>query len=319
MQVAQRPETAGALWFMAGGSEFSKFKEKPDAVLMLNSACNAKCRYCYIPYNGKRTPQDALEATRILMQQGFRVLFSGSENLLDLRYLECYKEAEQDYILSNGIIPARQPEVLRRLKASGISEVTLSYNFGEPGRSIPDYVVRQAMRNSLRAGLSVRLSTLITSRNYLRLPEYCAEARLLGASRIRFYRYMEVGNANLGESLMIDAGQEARFFELMERTRPRYPREELEIKLAVGFSPRPGSRSERLARENRFCPAGETLFAITPDNNVYGCPFTIGEGLEIGRLTPDGLEIYRDISNGMRSTCLALEGININSGKHPNQ
>lgn len=78
--------------------------------------------------------------------------------------------------------------------------------------------------------------------------------------------------------MMMDHRQESEFFELLSVVRRSYPADELKVNLAAGFSPRPGGIGEKLANENRFCPAGRTLFAITPDDTVYGCPFTIGKG-----------------------------------------
>jgi MoaA/NifB/PqqE/SkfB family radical SAM enzyme len=274
---------------------------------MLNSLCNARCSYCYISYKGARDPKEALLTTRRLMSIGFKVTFSGSENLLDLRYLDCFKEAGQDYILSNGIILAQNPGIIQILKEKGISEVMISHNFDAGNRSITDSTLKDALSNSLNEGLSICISTLISARNYQDIHEFCRKAKSMGASRIRFFRYLQIGNAGLGESMVLNAEQESSFFELLDEVRQDYLKEDLEINLAAGFRPRPKSRGEALAKENRFCPAGRTLFVLTPDNSIYGCPFTIGEGQEIGKLTPEGLEIFRDIGDGRRDTCLALE------------
>lgn len=278
-------------------------------MLMLNSKCNARCGYCYIPYKGARDSKEALETTRRLMSQGFRVTFSGSENLLDLRYLDCYKEAGQDYILTNGIIPAREPDIVLALKGKGISEVIISHNFDEGNRSIPDSAIEAAIGNVLSGGLKVCLSILITALNYQGLPELCRKAKALGAHRVRFFRYSKIGKASLDPSMVMDAEQESSFFKLLRGVRAYYQEDEFRMNLAAGFSPRPGGKGERLAQENLFCPAGRTLFAITPDNTVFGCPFTIGEGLDIGRLTPEGLEIFKDIGDGKRDNCLILSTI----------
>lgn len=281
-------------------------KEKPEAILMLNSRCNAKCRHCYIPYKGERDPEEALETTKKLMDNGYKVKFSGSENLLNPEYLKCYLEAGQDYILSNGIILARKTDIFSRLKDHGIKMVILSHNFDkiESLDSVFGTIVGKAVENSITNGLKVRLSTLISASNFTNVLDYCRMAREMGVSGIRFYRYMRIGNASIDRKLVIGKEQQEIFFELIQEARGWYAERELEINLAAGFDPMPGSKGEALSKENRFCPAGETLFAITPDNKVYGCPFLIDEGMEIGRLIDYRIVVYKN--EARRDSCIAF-------------
>lgn len=288
--------------------QFSKWKKRPGVVLMLTSECNAGCRHCYIPYKGTFDPEEAKRAIRMLKAQGFEAVLSGSETLTDPRYLACYREARQPYILSNGILLAKETGLFDEMRENGVQEVCLSCNFElspELG-SVSEEVVRKAASISRQKGFGIQISTLVTSDNFTRVLEYCAAAESMHALGIGFYRYMVIGNAALERAKVLTPEQEARFFSLIDEARSHYPKSKLLISLKAGFGPKPGSRGEPLSADNQFCPAGVMLFAVTPDRRVYGCPFTIGEGKEVGNLSEEGLMIFRDISNGNRRTCLAL-------------
>ncbi len=182
--------------------------------------------------------------------------------------------------------------------------MTITFDDAKELNAVPEEILRKAARVSLSAGLRVKFATPITSNNFIRVDEYCERALGLGASGLKFYRYMQIGNASLGPSFELSAKQEKEFFALFEKARQKYPKEILEIYLSGGFSPRPGSRNESLALQSQFCPAGVMLFTMTPDNLVYGCPFLIEKGNEIGILKKEGIFLFEEPSKAGREKCI---------------
>ena len=170
--------------------------------------------------------------------------------------------------------------------------------------SVSESVVRKAVSMISETGLRTRVQTVIDRRNYRDIENMCDDAYGMGANRIKFIRLLPVGKAAGDASLIIDGIEREEFFGLVDAARARYGKDELEIVLNGNFGPRKGTRGERMAAENRYCPSGKEIFAITPDNTVYGCPFLLD--YPIGKYTEeDGIVIEKETLPGIRDRCIA--------------
>lgn len=278
-----------------------------DVVLMLNSECNARCRHCYVSYSGRRDPAEALATVKKLRAAGHKVIVAGSETLLDPRYLEAYRAARQDYILTNGIILDKDKSLYRKLKKNGIRWIFFSLHFGieKDLRSVPEKLVARAMKEAVRRGFGVTVETIVNPKNYACIGEMCRRADKYGASEIMFYRIVPIGRAANLYGHTLTPEQISAVFEQVVAERKKYKKSVLCIRFSGSFGPRLGPRSKALVKENRYCPIGRELVTIDPNNNVYGCPLCIRPEGVIGRYEDGKIIMTRDLFGGRRDTCIA--------------
>jgi len=276
------------------------------AVLMVNSACNNRCEHCYLQYSGSRTPKDTLDTVKQLQGEGLEVVIAGSETLLDLGYLESYKQTGQRYILSNGVILHQDKSIYKKLEDTGIELIQLSIQSGMEDRlkSVPEMIVAGVLREAREHGFKTQVNTTITSENYSHVKEMCDAAKAYGASKIKFLKFAAVGRAKDMTQLEPTEGQVTEFFRLIDESRKSYSKSELEIRPYGNFGPRLGTKGEQLARENRYCPAGVESVAIAPDNLVYACVIMMDKKDAIGRYENGKIIIDKNLFGGRRDKCL---------------
>lgn len=282
----------------------------PKVVLMVNdkAACNMNCECCYLSYEGVRTPDSAVRAVEGLRPR-YRVTIAGSETLVDPRYLEAYKRAGQKYLLTNGLLLDKKPCLYDALQDSGIEELQLSMDFGgEKGdeRNSKEMVER-VTRAAKDRGFWVRLACIINADNYRAAGQMCNQAADIGADAVFLTRYVKSGSAVFQDKKVLTTAQKEEFFQLASEIRKKFRQDKLDIRLNGNFGPKKESAGEALAARNAYCLAGRKLFAVAPNNNVYGCPYLMTEPM--GRLVGESrLEITRDLCGGDRSDCLLLNG-----------
>jgi MoaA/NifB/PqqE/SkfB family radical SAM enzyme len=275
---------------------------KMKAVIMVNKKCNMRCSHCYIPYTGEMSPEDTLRTIKELREDGHSAVVAGSETLLNTDYLDCYEAAGQKHLLTNGLLLVDNPSLFERIAEAGITELRFSldgFHIAAEG------YLERLVEGSRKSGFSVQLTTVITADNYLNIQEFCDMASGYGADKIQFDRLVLSGRADGLYDKALDGRMVREVFSLVDDARKRFRKEQLEIGLHGNFGPKPGSRGERLAAENRYCPAGIDLIAITPDNKVYGCPFTMGAGKEIGEYVGGRIAVERSLLENRRGDCIA--------------
>ena len=269
------------------------------------AACNLNCECCYLPYEGIRSPESA---SRIIgnMRERYRISIAGSEILTDLNYLDVLKAADQKYILSNGLLPAKEPKILDTLKDYGIDELQMSmdYKSQKDSGSSMNSIVQAATKAAKDRDFWVRLACIVKPDNFTEVDEMCKQAQEMGADAMFFIRYIKSGSARLSDTKTLDSDQRAEFFSLVDETRKKYKKSDFEIRLNGNFGPKPGSKGEDLAEQNKYCYAGSKIFAIDPSDNVFGCPFMM-DATSIGKLVDESrLAIDCNLCNGDRSKCI---------------
>ncbi|MEI8230620.1 MAG: radical SAM protein [Candidatus Peregrinibacteria bacterium] len=280
---------------------------KPKVVLMVNdkAACNMNCPCCYLPYEGVRDPSSVLRIIDNLQSQ-YRLSVAGSEVLADLRYLEALRMINQKYILTNGLLLSRQPQLLEKLQDCGIEEIQLSFDFkGEKGGRDPSNpIVRKAVQLAKERGFWVRLACIVTPDNYTQVDEMCSQVQSTGADAIFFIRYIQSGSAKSEGKETLTTEQRVEFFRLVDEERKNYQKSDLDIRMNGNFGPKKGSRGEAQSACNTYCFAGRTIFTVAPNDSIYGCPYLM-DTTPIGKLIDESrLEIRRDLCDGQRTACL---------------
>lgn len=276
-------------------------------ILMVNSECNAKCKHCYLPDLGSRSPENALETVTQLQLNGHNVVIAGSETLLNPDYLKVYQQAGQNYLLTNGILLDRDKSLYELLSRYGIKKLIFSLHFGIQTnlKSVPESLVARVIQESKKRGFRTQVTTTITSANYTNIDDMCEKSVRYGADTIQFVRLVQIGKGAEMKSEALTAEQITDVFGQIVEVRKKYPKETLEIKLHGSFGPRRGSKRETLTAENNYCPAGRELVAIDPQNRVYGCPFSMHPNNIIGKHQNGQIVINRQLLDGRRDTCIA--------------
>ncbi|MDP4008493.1 MAG: radical SAM protein [Candidatus Peregrinibacteria bacterium] len=279
--------------------------ERAKVLLMVNDkpSCNIACTHCFLPYKGVMLPEDVLKIVKELKTK-YRIIIAGSETLTNLGYLEAYKEAGQSYILSNGLILFRNPEVFDKLEENGIKEVRMSLHFGiqDELQSMPERIVRGAVKEAKERGFRVQIAVTITPENYESIDAMCKSVNEMGADEIKFLKYTKSGSAKYEVRRNLTDEERLKVIEAFEKARQKYDKDELSVQIHGNFGPRQG-KGQELANENKYCPAGTNFFVIAPDKKVYGCNFLMEE--QIGELTDDfKIKITRNLRDGERNRCL---------------
>jgi len=285
-----------------------EYKETtPKVVLMVNdkTACNLDCDCCYLSYEGTRDPAEILRIIENL-QTRYRIAIAGSEILTDPRYLEAYRKAGQKYILSNGVLLYQKPELFDLLREYGIEEIQLSLDFKEQkgGRSTTSSMIESVVRSAKENGFWVRIAIVVTSENYREVNAMCDQVKNMGADAIFFIRYIKSGSAKNQKKETLTEEQRDEFFGLVDNARTKFQKDKFDIRINGNFGPKKGSKGERLSAGNRYCFAGKTIFAVAPDDTVYGCPYLMDTG-PIGKLIDESrIEITRELCDGNRGKCI---------------
>ncbi|MFA5792352.1 MAG: radical SAM protein [Candidatus Gracilibacteria bacterium] len=280
---------------------------RPKVALMVNDkqACNLRCTCCYLSYEGVRDPDEVFRIVENLRSE-YRVVIVGSEILTDLGYLKSLQLAGQKYVLTNGILLARNPNLYDTLKEYGIEEIQVSLNFREQKEKsgITEVLLPKVIQEAKERGFFVRVTCMISAETYENVEEMCDIVKSMGADAVHFTRYIKSGGARGEDTMVVNQEQKKRFFQLVDEARKKYPKEELEIRVNGNFGPKKGSKGEELSEQNRYCPAGKNAFVVAPDNTVYGCPYLM-DASPIGELIEESrLKITNDLCNGNRCQCL---------------
>ena len=275
-----------------------------NIIMMVNSECNAGCKHCYLPYSGSRNSEDALQMVKDLQSKGNTVEVAGSETLLDPEYLKAYQQAGQKHLLTNGILLEQDKSLYMLLRQYGIEMLGFSIHFGiqEDLNAVPEDLVARVIKESKEQGFKVQVAATITASNYDLIEEMCERSIDYGADKLKLYKIVRLGRASDMDTLSPE--QVNVFFEQIDEARKRFPKSVLEIRPYGNFGPRPGSIGEALAKQNAYCPAGKDIVAIDPQNNVYGCPFTMGPENAIGKYKDGEIIITRELAGGRRDCCL---------------
>lgn len=276
-------------------------------VLIVGSECNTKCKHCYIVDATRRSPKNAVETVMALKGQGHEVVIAGGEVLMEPEYLKAYQRAGQKHLLTNGILLKTNPELYDLMRDHGIEQLTFSIHFDIDARlrSVPERFVAERVREARQRGFRVQVTTLITPENVDGIAAMCERSVSYGVNILQFNRFVQMGRGEESQEHALSEEQIERFFSQVEEQRKRFSKDVLVIKPNGNFGPRPGSKGESLAYENKYCPAGIDLVGIDPDGKVYGCPFTMNDDAVIGRFVDGKIIIEKEFSDGRRDTCMA--------------
>ncbi len=259
--------------------------------IMSCSNCNTKCEHCYISYKGSFSPSDLFDIVKILKKK-YKIKINGTEPLLTPEYLKSFKEAEEEIILTNGLVFKDNEMYLDDIKNAGIQRVCISYHFDLHeiiSKVNKEYLIK-LFPIVRKHGLNLEIMTTISSVNYNKVLEYCKQALEMGANYIHFTNYMVQGNAkNIERDLILSEDQRKEFFRQIMEARKMYSKDTLTITRCGTFDKNPFQKDGG----NFRCLAYNEMVVLTPELKVYPCNFQASPGNEIG-FYKDGKIYVRD-------------------------
>ena len=273
--------------------------------IMLCSACNTKCKHCYICYKGNFEENKLEEIIKNF--KGNKITLNGTEPMLFPQYLKFFKIVGQDYIFTNSNIIYNNPKILDDLIANGIKKVCFSYHYGiqEMISDIPLSQVESCITMCHNKGLKVRLLCSICKLNKNLLEEFCKKAIQLDVHEIQLTNFIIQGNAikNNFYDIALNDDEILQVLKKVNELRAIFPKEKL-------FIDRCGSFGNSIKSKNYLCDAGIDDVTITPDLKLYPCLFFAGmKEYEIGYYENGKFFITKECKHNCNN-CLAKKVFN---------
>lgn len=270
--------------------------------IMTCSKCNTKCKHCYINYSGDFDPDELYNIVKNLKKK-YEVKLNGTEPLLNEDYLKSFKIADEDIILTNGLVFKNNLELVNKIKEAGIKRICISYHFSlhEYISSIKKDYLEEIIPQIRNKGIDVELMCTISKLNYNNIDEFCKKAIELGANYIYFIEYMDT---NKIDGLQINEDERKEFFKEINEARDKYDKETLMVTRSGNFN-----RDSYKYDKNFNCPAYNNLVVMTPDYKIYPCNLLINKNEEIGYYK-DGKIYVVDNYNSNSNECLYCKKLN---------
>lgn len=249
--------------------------------------CNLFCKHCFResgPDSAIESELNTQEGKKLLDQiksAGFKLLIlSGGEPLLrpDIFELASYadKIGVRPVVGTNGT--RLTIETADRLKASGVTGVSISLDSSSPGfhnqfRNSPNAWEKavEGINNSLEAGLRVQVNITITESNFDQFEKTVDFVTGLGVQALYPFFLVPTGR---GKNIEEESLKQERYFNVIKAVLEKQKTVPIEIKPTCAPQFMPMARDMGLnMRYTRGCIAGISYCCILPDGDVNICPY----------------------------------------------
>jgi len=243
----------------------------------LDTQCSHNCAGCYLKTQRgfpARSPDAVIEDVSTLKTQGFDVRVTGS-NLVRYRSIETVVSVSgQDYLLGDAESISEDREQMRLLRENGIQRIFLTSPLSShlKGTRVD---IGKAVASVNAAGIQPILSYIIGKDNRPYLRAMIDECLGLNIKSMRFMRYMPVLDED--RSSFIPDDDLGSFLSEVSQFRESIPKTQLNIHVHGHF----GTWFRR--EKGPVCFAGENLFIIGMDCNIYPCEFLMYPQYVLGR------------------------------------
>jgi MoaA/NifB/PqqE/SkfB family radical SAM enzyme len=277
-----------------------------QVTIMCTSTCNCKCKHCYISYKGDIDPEVLYDMCKTLSKK-YKLVINGTEVLLNEGYLKSLSISKQKRVLTNGIVIHNNKELLDKVHDTSSGAIALSYHYGIHSdiSSVAYQVILDDIKLIKESNLKVALMCTISSSNYDKVVEICDNAYNLGVDEIRFFNYLNIGNAlNLSKENILTEKQLYEFFKGLSEARNKYSIDELRIKRNGTFGEDTYIKSDKFS-----CVSGYDEVVIAPNMKVYPCIYMTADGYEIGEFKDGKVYLYKKPTHN-RKLCLCKKEFN---------
>lgn len=243
--------------------------------IMICSKCNTRCKHCYINYSGDFEPAELYNLVKTLKNK-YEVRLNGTEPLINEEYLKSFAIADEDIILSNGLVFNNNLKLVDKIKEAGIKRICISYHFSlhEYISSVKKEYLDEIIPKIREKGIDVELMCTISKQNYGKIDEFCKKAVDLKANYIYFIEYMD---KNKLDGFNLSKEERNVFFKKLHEARDKYDKDILMVTRSGNFN-----RDTFMYDKNFNCPAYSDMVVMTPDYKIYPCNVLISDENEIG-------------------------------------
>ena len=283
--------------------------------------CNFNCIHCYSRARSYPRELDTASYRSIADQLAdagvLRVGLGGGEPMIRQDYIEILARMGEQSIDTNINTNAwfLTDDSAKRLMDAKLG--TLFVSLDASTATVHDAFRRQpgsfdrvisGMKAAVRAGLNVRLSTVITRANFRELQKIVTVAEQCGINGISFKRFRPAGNGHANADILsLENGQHAEIHQLVAELNAN---SHLEIVLFYNVE---GDEADDGL--DGGCPCGIRQLTLRPNGDISPCVFA---GTVIGNITKDDIgQVWRESPvlaqmRGKNRTCIGL-----NPGKSP--
>lgn len=261
----------------------------------LTGFCNLACKHCCTGSSPKVSRKDdlstdaALAALNELHAANVRELYlTGGEPLARKDFIDLLNAAGATkdlavYVATNGTFI--QDRHVAAFHSAAVRTVTISvdgYNADThdairgPGAFAKTEL---GIRRCVEADLAIRLSHMITPKNYQSIPNFCEFAVRAGVKSVALHTIIPAGTARQSTDLVASSSMTDTIQETIAAAAQQY-RSALEIQHGLDGSDNP-----------RHCIAGEQLLHISPNGDVSPCSwmYKLDPRFTLGNLTRESL------------------------------
>ncbi|MBU4579715.1 radical SAM protein [Patescibacteria group bacterium] len=284
----------------------NKMGGKMKIVYMITDECNTRCLHCYKKKGKsiKRSVSECKKDIKNLLKKEHQVITAGAEILCNPKILQVYQLVKQNYLLSNGIILANNPEIFEQLILYGINKVEISWHIGFQSvlNQIPEHVIRKAILNAQKKGLLVQINCVISNKNYTLIKNICQKSLSIGVRHLKLFQLLPTRREML--KFQLTETQKASVIKQAQESRQVHDRETLYLQLHPNFNSQITKKSIKAKKNGLFCLAGKDFAVVETDNRVYPCPFLSQDQFCIGTFHEGQLIINKKIKHDGKD-CLA--------------
>lgn len=267
-------------------------------VIMTTSRSNAECEYRYVPFSGHFESDELYETVRNFQDQGYSVRLDGTEPLLDPWHLKSFRLAGQKTVTTNGQVLTENSHYIFAIRESGVENINVSYHFDlqKDLSGVSPRLVEAALRIVALGGLKASVTTTITRPYLEKIPEYCEWCMERGVTEIHFVNYLPHWKTTNDWVLMSD--DRKRYYDIISEQRKKHSANTLCISSSCSFG--------ACESPNITCSAAHDSVVLTPDYQVFPCPFMMEPEKTCG-IYKDGYIFVKKNTTFPRHDCVALE------------
>lgn len=264
------------------------------------SECPNHCEHCCVNYKGHIDFDTLSSLFEICKERNMKMLISGTELLMDEKYLEFCNKIGQNFIYTNGALLNDKNYAL--MKKYGINRISLSYHYGIQDQltHIDQDKIDSILSKAVSEGFYVRAFCTVTKDNINYMSKVAERAYGLGAKSIKFLNMLEEGRAAEKDFRILDRTDLKQFFKNVNDIRKKYDKKDFYVTRNGAF----GYDTEN--RCNFRCTAGHETVVLAPNGNIYPCVGLMYDEYIIGYWTDKKIIIEKEFDRG-EHICKVLE------------
>jgi radical SAM protein with 4Fe4S-binding SPASM domain len=252
-------------------------------VFNLDVGCTQKCKHCFNQHSCTTDIGSAEQNLRKARKLGYETRVYATEPSANPKTIPLYAIAEDFYLITNGV---KTEPLLDDIKKAGIRMLGISLHGPDAethalmtGHPENFFSITETFRQA-RQMFYLQAKTTVHRKNMHRLEELVFFARDLGAQEIQIINLIKAGAAeNLPDDYFLTPSDAEEIVRVLGKIKEKYATPRIAFAQSWGpnfylrgvYSWLLGQAFKERPQSTRWCPAGNTYFALLNDD-VYACP-----------------------------------------------